>query len=347
MDIKEYFSKTIEKKASDLHLAAGSIPTLRVSGDLVKLENSPLAEKDLKKGIEELFGQKIIEEFKSRKDVDFGYDFENVRFRINLHYQEGSVGLSARTIPTAIPDPSELAFNETIYRLTHLKDGLLIVTGPSGSGKSTTLAAMINIVNRERRSHIITIEDPIEFMFKEEQSIIEQRELGVDTDSFASALKFALRQDPNVIMVGEMRDSDTISSALTAAETGHLVMSTLHTTSAPETVQRIVNAFPSHIHAEIVGILASCLRGVISQQLLPKAGGGQIVAREILINNQAIANLIRNNQISQIYSVIETGQKEGMITMNKAIDNLLRGGLITEETARNRKRDLATLSSYY
>jgi twitching motility protein PilT len=264
-----------------------------------------------------------------------------------LHYQEGKIALTARLIPKNILAPDELMFDEIIYKLTHLKDGLILVTGPSGSGKSTTLACMVNIINKERRSHIITIEDPIEYLFIEEQSIIEQRELGHDTESYASALKYALRQDPNIIMLGEMRDQETIAAALTAAETGHLVFSTLHTSTASETISRIVDAFPAHQQQQILNQLASSLRAVIAQQLVPKINGGRVAAREILINNSAITNLIRHGQIGQIYSAIQTSRKDGMITMNKAIDELLNQGLISEDVARNRKRDSETQASYY
>lgn len=347
MDLRTYFDIAIKHSASDLHLVAGSNPNIRVGGELVKIDDAKIDPKAMEKGLVALFDEGINSKFSQSKDLDFSYNYNGSRFRINLHCQEGSIGLSARLIPSQIPDPADLEFNETIYKLTHLKDGLILVTGPSGSGKSTTLAAMLNIINKERRCHVITIEDPIEFLFDESQSIIEQRELGIDTEKYADALKYALRQDPNVIMVGEMRDAETISAALTAAETGHLVLSTLHTSTAPETIQRIVNAFPDHEHHQTLSILSSSLRTVLAQQLLPKIGGGQIVAREVMINNQAIANLIRNNQINQLYSIIETGQKEGMITMNKAIDRLYQRGLITEEVARNRKRNLENHSMYY
>jgi twitching motility protein PilT len=206
---------------------------------------------------------------------------------------------------------------------------------------------MIDLINQERRSHIITIEDPIEYTFQNKQSIVEQRQLGRDTESFASALKFALRQDPNVIMVGEMRDLETISAAMTAAKTGHLVLSTLHTSSAPETVQRIVDYYPAEYEKLVTNQLASVLRAVISQQLLPKIGSGMVAAREIMINNSAISNLIRNHQIEQMHSVIQTSRDEGMITMNKAIDALLANNLITTQTANNRRRDLETKATYY
>lgn len=347
MDIKLYFQKAIDEKASDLHLVSGSYPALRINGELIKAHEELVDDKELVKEIKTFIDDKKWERFKRKREFDFSQEFFGSRFRVNLHYQEGKIALTARLIPNDIPSPAELGFDETIYKLTHLQDGLILVTGPSGSGKSTTLASMINIINKERRSHIITIEDPIEYYFKEEQSIIEQRELGSDTKSFASALKYALRQDPNVIMVGEMRDLETISAALTAAETGHLVISTLHTYNAVETIDRIVGVYPSHQQTEILVQLASVLRAVISQELLPKADGGRIAVREMMFNNSAVANLIRRNQIGQIYNAIQTGRKEGMITMNKAMDLLEEKGLITAEVSKNRKRDLETQASYY
>ncbi|MDP2708903.1 MAG: PilT/PilU family type 4a pilus ATPase [bacterium] len=347
MDISSYFKQAIEKNASDLHLAAGSMPALRIGGELVKLNHGVIKKDDLEEAINALIDEKTRERFARKRELDFSQEFFGSRFRVNLHYQEGKIGLTARLVPKQAPDPVELGFDENIYKLTHLKDGLILVTGPSGSGKSTTLACMVNIINKERRAHIVTIEDPIEYLFTEEQSIIEQRELGHDTMSFASALKYSLRQDPNIIMLGEMRDKETIAAALTAAETGHLVISSLHTSSAAETISRIVDVFPAHQQQQILNQLASTLRAVIAQQLLPKIGGGRVAAREIMVNNSAIASLIRRNQIGQIYSVIQTGLKEGMVTMNKAIDKLLKEELIGADTARNRKRDLETQASYY
>ncbi len=347
MDIASYFKQAIEQKASDLHLAAGSIPALRIGGELIKLNHGVVSNDDLTQAVNSLIDEKTRVELDKKRELDFSQEFFGSRFRINLHYQEGKIGLTARLVPKLVPGPDELKFDEVIYKLTHLKDGLILVTGPSGSGKSTTLASMINIINKERRSHIITIEDPIEYLFTEEQSIIEQRELGHDTESFASALKYALRQDPNIIMLGEMRDQETIAAALTAAETGHLVISTLHTSTASETISRIVDVFPAHQQQQILNQLASTLRAVVAQLLLPKVGGGRAAAREILINNSAIANLIRRNQIGQIYSVIQTSQREGMVTMNKAIDGLLADGSIGADVAHNSKRDSVTQAAYY
>ncbi|MCU0679587.1 MAG: PilT/PilU family type 4a pilus ATPase [Planctomycetes bacterium] len=347
MDLNYYFKLAIDKKASDLHLVEGSIPALRVAGELMSIgeENIPYGE--LRYAVYSVLDKNVKERFERKRDLDISMEFFGNRFRVNLHYQEGKIGLTARLVHLVIPRPDQIGFDETIYRFTHLKDGLVLVTGPSGVGKSTTLAVMIDIINKERRAHIITIEDPIEYYFSEKQCIIEQRELGRDTESFASALKYALRQDPNVIMVGEMRDLDTIKAALTAAQTGHLVLSTLHTATAAETVARIVDYFPVQSQHLIASQLSTVLRGVISQQLLPRVDGGLVAVREILINNTAIANLIKSSQIEQINTVIQTSQKEGMITMNKSIDQLLGAGLISEDTARNRKRDLETRAVYY
>jgi len=347
MNLEDYFKIAIEKKASDLHLVAGSFPALRIEGELIKIGEKMVDENELESAIMSLIFGRGREKFKRDKELDISQEFLGQRFRINLHYQEGKIGLTARLVPAKVPSPEEIGFDEVIYSLTHLQDGLVIVTGPSGAGKSTTLAVMIDIINAERRSHIITIEDPIEYLFEEKQSIIEQRELGVDTKSFATALKHALRQDPNVIMVGEMRDLETISAALTAAETGHLVLSTLHTHTAPEAITRIADAFPGHQHQQILSQLSLSLRAVITQQLLPRVDGGRVAAREILINNSAVANLIKTNHVEQIISAMQTSAQEGMITMNKAIDNLLAKGIISEKTAENRKRDLRTKRMYY
>lgn len=347
MDIEYYFEQAVKYQASDLHLVEGSIPALRINGDLVRFKQEPIPFGELRYSIYNLFDKHTKDRFERKRDIDLAMELFDSRFRVNLHYQGGRIGLAARLIPKFIPKPDDIGLSETIYRLTHLRDGLILVTGPSGVGKSTTLASMLNIINLERRSHIITIEDPIEYVFSDRQSIVEQRQLGRDTDTFASALKYALRQDPNVIMVGEMRDNETFAAAITAAETGHLVLSTLHTSTAAETIQRIMDFFPNERHSLVRHQLAMVLRAVISQQLLPKTGGGLIAAREILINNRAIANLIRQGQVEQIETAIQTGQAEGMVTMNKAIDRLYEAGKISALSAKNRKRDLNTHAVYY
>ncbi|HLC89625.1 MAG TPA: PilT/PilU family type 4a pilus ATPase [Patescibacteria group bacterium] len=347
MDIKKYFESALEKNASDLHLVSGNKPALRIHGELNFISDQDLAADELEAAIFSLMTKEDIDFFKKNKELDFALNIGGGNFRINLHRQEGQIGLSARVVPDKIPGPKEVGVDETIYQLSHLNQGLILVTGPSGSGKSTTLAVLINLINKERRAHIITIEDPVEFIFQEEQSIIEQRELGRDTDSFSEALKRALRQDPNVIMVGEMRDLETISATLTAAETGHLVLSTLHTSTAAETIQRIVDIFPAHRQQQILSQLGSVLRAIICQQLLPKIGGGVIVAREILINTPAVANLIREAKIANLAQAIQTGRNEGMVTMQSALKQLYDQGLIEKQVLENRLGNYETLSTYY
>ncbi len=347
MDLSYYFKQAIDRRASDLHLVEGSMPAFRINGDLCKLEEPPIPYGELKYSIFKDLDKDTKDRLEKEKDLDLSMVFFENRFRVNLHFQDGRLGLTARLVPKNIPHPEDIGISEVIYKLTHLRDGLLLVTGPSGAGKSTTLAVMLDMINAERRAHIITIEDPIEYSFEDKQSIIEQRQLGRDTESFSSALKYALRQDPNVIMVGEMRDYETVSAAVTAANTGHLVLSTLHTSTAAETVERIIDFFPSTNQQQILNMLASTLRGVISQQLMPRKDGGLVVAREIMITNRAIANLIKNNQIEQIQSVIQTSREEGMVSMNMAVDELFARGIISEDVCRNRKRDLETRAVYY
>ncbi|MFA6215615.1 MAG: PilT/PilU family type 4a pilus ATPase [Patescibacteria group bacterium] len=347
MDIKKYFELALKSKASDLHLVAGNKPTLRILGNLEVVSEEAIVNNELEMAIFSLMKESEVNVFKKEKELDFALDIAGGHFRVNLHQQEGQLGLAARVIPGSIPTPKQIYFDETIYKLSHLNQGLILVTGPSGSGKSTTLAVLINLINTERRAHIITIEDPVEFIFQEDQSIIEQRELGRDTHSFSEALKRALRQDPNVIMVGEMRDLETISATLTAAETGHLVLSTLHTNTAAETIERIVDMFPSHRQQQILMQLASVLRAVICQQMLPKKGGGIIVSREIMINTPAIANLIREDKIAHITSAMQTGRSEGMITMHSSLKRLYEEGLIDRQSYLNRIGNADTLNTYY
>lgn len=347
MDIASYFKETIDKHGSDLHLVEGSIPSIRVAGELIKIGDKPLENGKLKKALFEYLDKPTLEKFTRKRDVDISMNFFGTDFRVNIHHQEGKVGLAARLIAGTIPSAQDINLDEMLYKLTHLRDGLILVTGPAGVGKSTTLAVMLDIINQERASHIITIEDPIEYTFEDKRSIVEQRQLGRDTHSFASALKYVLRQDPNVIMVGEMRDADTVAAVLNAAKTGHLVLSTLHTSSASETVERIIDFYPAEFQQQIAHQLASLLRAVISQQLLPKVGGGLVPAREIMINNNAISNIIRNLHFEQLDTFIQTSKNQGMITMNKYIDILLQKGLITEKTAKNRRRNIDNKSIFY
>ena len=347
MSIEKYFKETIEKKGSDLHLVEGSRPTVRIDGNLIRISDKEIKKDYVKNEMLALINEDAKNHFEKELDLDFSKEFFGYRFRINLHRQQGKTALTARLIINEILTPEELGFTETITNLTRLMDGLILITGPTGSGKSTTLASMINTINTTRDEHIITIEDPIEYKFIEEKSIIEQRELGEDTRSFHKALKYSLRQDPDVIMVGEMRDLETISAALTAAETGHVVLSTLHTSTAVETIERIVDVFPAHQQRQILIQLASSLRAVVSQKLIPKIGGGRIATYEVLINNSAVANLIRTNKSSQIQSAIQTGSKDGMITMNKSIEQLVKENQIDPIIAKKYTRSGSTKAVYY
>jgi len=344
--IKSYFEYAIEKKASDLHLVAEELPLIRIHGNLEEIEDKKLPLAELKEQIFTLLNKDQEEKFTEEKELDFGLEIGGNRFRINVHQQEGKIGLAARLIPTEIPAPKDLGFSPIMYELPKMLDGLILVTGPTGCGKSTTVASMLEMINEERKTHIVTIEDPIEFAFEDKKSLIEQREVGRDTKSFHEALKRVLRQDPNVIFVGEMRDPETISAALTAAETGHLVFSTLHTPSAAESVERIVDVFEGYKQKQILVQLASVLRAVISQQLVPGKKSGLVAVREILINTPAVANLIRENKIAQIPSAIQTGAKDGMITLSNDLADLVKQGLVDEETAKRRTGESGSRKKY-
>ncbi|OGH94991.1 MAG: hypothetical protein A2538_04875 [Candidatus Magasanikbacteria bacterium RIFOXYD2_FULL_41_14] len=336
MDIKKFFKEAIKKEASDLHLVGAELPMIRVEGELVAIAEKPLVNSELETTIKALLSKDQFDRFQADLELDFGYEQDGTRFRVNLHQQEGGVGLSARLIPAEIPTPKDLHFEEALLQVPQMLDGLILVTGPTGCGKSTTLASIVEEINKTRKAHIITIEDPIEFVFQDKKCLIEQREVGTDTKSFAEALKHVLRQDPNVILVGEMRDPETIATVLTAAETGHLVLSTLHTSSAAEAVERIVDVFDGSRQKQVLIQLGSVLRMVVAQELLPAKDGGRVPAREILINNSAVANLIKENNISQIKSAIQTGGREGMITMENSLKQLLKEGWITDEVAEKR-----------
>lgn len=335
-EIKTYFKRAIDEKASDLHLIGGEKPVLRVKGELQDLDDKILDAKELETEIFSLLETQQKNKFLENLELDFGYEYDGVRFRVNLHRQNEKIGLSARLIPSEIPSPADLNFEPILTEFTNLLDGLVLVVGPTGHGKSTTLASMIEEINKNRKSHIITIEDPIEFVFQDKKSLVEQREVGTDTKSFAEALKHVLRQDPNVILVGEMRDPETIATVLTAAETGHLVFSTLHTSTAAEAIERIVDVFDGSKQKQILIQLGAVLRGVVAQQLIPSKNHGLVAAREILVNTPAISNLIRENNIAQIGSAIQTGVKDGMVTMEHSLDKLVKEGLIEEDVAVKR-----------
>ncbi len=336
MDINKYFKEAIKKDASDLHLVAGEPPMLRIEGNLQEINNKILKNTELTVACMGLLSKEQQLRYKDEMELDFSHEAGNVRFRVNLHQQEEKIGLSARLIPEEIPSPDDLGFTDAMNSMVDTLDGLILVTGPTGCGKSTTIASMIEEINKKRKAHIITIEDPVEFLFKDKESLIEQREVGTDTKSFASALKHVLRQDPNVILVGEMRDPETISTVLTAAETGHLVFSTLHTPSAAEAVERIVDVFEGAKQKQILIQLSAVLRAVVSQQLIPSKDGGRVAAREVLFNNSAISNLIRENNISQIKSAIQTGAKDGMVSMESSIKQLIKDGWIEKDIGERR-----------
>ena len=336
MDIKKFFREAIKKDASDVHLVGGELPLLRMEGELVEAGSKKLKNGELNTAIMGMLSKDQQNRYKEELELDFSYELEGTRFRVNLHQQEEKIGLAARLIPEEIPSTEDLGFTETMLEMTNTLDGLILVTGPTGCGKSTTIAAMIQQINQNRKAHIITIEDPVEFVFKDIKSLIEQREVGTDTKSFANALKHILRQDPNVILVGEMRDPETIATVLTAAETGHLVFSTLHTPSAAEAIERIVDVFEGAKQKQVLIQLSTVLRAVVSQQLIPSKDGGRVAAREVLINTPAVSNLIRENNVNQIKSAIQTGAKQGMTTMENSIKELLKADWIDEEVAEKR-----------
>ncbi|MFH1286168.1 MAG: PilT/PilU family type 4a pilus ATPase [Candidatus Magasanikbacteria bacterium] len=332
--LSSYFDFAIKHGASDLHLVGEEKGMIRKNGELKPIQKTEIPNKELEKEIFSILNAEQKKTFEENHELDISHDSKDTRFRINIHRQEGNIGLAARLIPKKIPTPDELGFTASIERFTSLNDGLVLVVGPAGQGKSTTIASMIQQINESRKEHIVTIEDPIEFLFEADKSLIEQREVGVDTPSFASALKHVLRQDPDIILVGEMRDPETIATALTAAETGHLVFSTLHTSTAADAIERIIDAFEGGKQKQILTQLSSVLRGIIAQQLLPTIDGTLVAAREVMVNTPAIANLIRENNISQIESAIQTGRKKGMMTMKAAIEDLIFRNIVDEEVVR-------------
>jgi len=334
--IDEIAKAAVEMRSSDIHITAGVPPTIRADGKLVPIPGyPPMTPKDTQALIYSFMNEKQKKTFEEKKELDFSFGIKGVgRFRVNVFYQRGTVAAALRRIPYEIKPMEELGLIPKVKDLCHFSMGLVLVTGPTGSGKTTTLASMIDYINTNFPHHIITIEDPVEYIYQHKKSVIAQREVGTDTDSFALALKSALREDPDVILVGEMRDLETIRAALTAAETGHLVFGTLHTNTAVQTINRIINVFPVEEQDQIRTELSFVLQGVISQRLLPKIGGGRVLIHEVLVPNTAIRNLIRENKIHQIYGLMQTGQAEsGMQTMNQSIIKALKNKLITPEDA--------------
>ncbi len=325
----------IEHKASDLHVTSGAPPLLRINGELERIAYHELSEEEVKLLVYEIVTQSGIEHLEAEFDLDFAYEIAGVaRFRANVYFKHGGVGAVFRLIPHDILTFSELGLPPAVRNLSRLRKGLVIVTGPTGSGKSTTLAAMIDLLNKERKAHVITLEDPLEFIHENQTCLIMQRQVGVHVESFASGLRAALREDPNVIMVGEMRDLETISLAITAAEVGLLVFGTLHTSSAAKTVDRIIDAFPQDQQSQIRTMLSESLKGVIAQQLLKRADGqGRVAAFEILVGNQAVGNLIREGKTFQIPSILQTGRKLGMQSIDQHLKELVAEGVVTPQEA--------------
>jgi twitching motility protein PilT len=345
--IPELLEVMLERGASDLHLTAGTPPTIRLHGDLVRLDEYPILEpRGLQGMIYAILPQKARERLEQELELDLSYSLPGqARFRVNVYFQRDSIGAAFRLIPFEIKSVESLDLPSVVADLARYPRGFVVVTGPTGSGKSTTLAGMVDIVNKERQAHIMTVEDPIEFLHKHQNCVVNQREVGTDTHSFSQALKHVLRQDPDVILVGEMRDLETISTAITAAETGHLVFATLHTQDAPQTIDRIIDVFPPHQQQQVRVQLATTLQGVVTQQLLQTAEGhGRAVAVEVLICTPAVRNLIREGKVHQIYSIMQAGGRYGMQTMDQSLANLVKSGKITQQLAYERSHDAEELN---
>jgi twitching motility protein PilT len=336
---------TVAQGASDLHLGAGIQPTLRVSGIMTPVMSEPmLTQEDMLGLIEEMLSPEQKKRFTDTQEVDFSYAYgDKARFRGNGYFQRGKIGVALRLIPRVIRSVAELHLPPSIEQFASREQGFFLVVGPVGQGKTTTLAALIEKINQERSEHIVTIEDPIEYLFENKRSLIDQREVRIDTSDFQTALESLFRQDVDVVMIGEMRTPETISTAVTAAETGHLVLSTLHTNNAVQTIDRIIDVFPASQQDQIRIQLASSLAGIFSQRLVPRIAGGLIPAYELLLNNTAVSNLIREKRTHEIQTVIETSVEEGMIDMNRCLAELVRAGEITIESAYSRSISPKTL----
>lgn len=344
--MKELLLMAKEKNASDVHITVGIPPKCRVNGELMDMGVPSLLPQDTDTLVKSLMNERQLEYLEKEGEVDFSYSINQIgRYRVNVFKQRGSYAAAIRLVGTEIPSPESLGLTKSIVDLTNKKRGLVLVTGPTGSGKSTSLASLINVMNNQDNVHIITLEDPIEYLHKHKKAIVNQREIGLDSRSFSNALRAALRQDPDVILVGEMRDLDTISIAVTAAETGHLVFSTLHTIGAASTIDRIIDAFPPHQQQQIRIQLSSVLECIISQQLIPTMDGkGRVAAFEIMHVNSAIRNLIREGKTHQIQSIIQTNKKIGMQTMDDSIFELYTRGIIDSERATMYAVDASTMS---
>ncbi|MBL4670699.1 MAG: type IV pilus twitching motility protein PilT [Arenicella sp.] len=336
MDITELLAFSHKNKASDLHVSAGMPPMIRVDGDMKRINLPTLDDETVLKMIFDIMNDQQRKSYEENLEVDFSFEIPNVaRFRVNAFNQDRGPAAVFRTIPSVVLSLDDLNAPQIFRELVSKPRGLILVTGPTGSGKSTTLAAMVDYINEKQRSHILTVEDPIEFVHTSKKCLINQRELNKDTHSFDNALRSALREDPDVILVGELRDLETIRLAMTAAETGHLVLATLHTTSAPKTVDRIVDVFPGEEKSMVRSMLSESIQAVVAQTLIKKIGGGRVAAHEIMVGTSAIRNLIREDKVAQMYSMIQTGQAYGMQTLDQCLEGLVRDRLITPGDARS------------
>jgi twitching motility protein PilT len=346
MTIDELLKHTVEKGASDLHITVGIPPIMRLHGKLIPIGEHKLMPEDTERYIRQILNESQLKIFQEKGEMDLSFSLAGIgRFRVNVFKQRGTMAAAIRLVASKIPNPEDLGLPSSVIELSKKTRGLILVTGPTGSGKSTTLASLINLINHERADHILTLEDPIEYLHRHHKSIVNQREIGHDSQSYANALRAALRQDPDVILVGEMRDLETISIAITAAETGHLVLSTLHTVGAAKTIDRIIDVFPPSQQQQIRIQMSTVLQAVISQQLLPRRDkSGRVAAIEVMIANPAIRNLIREGKTHQITSSIQTGLKFGMQTMDGALADLYRKGIITREDAMTYAVDQEMLS---
>lgn len=336
MDIDGLLATAVEHNASDLHVSAGLPPMIRVDGDLQRLEQPQSLDGDVSNIVAATVTEAQRAEFQMQGEVDYAYVAQGVgRFRVNAYMHDRGTGVVFRVIPNHVPTLNDLDAPDILSQLARLPRGLVLVTGPTGSGKSTTLAAMVDEKNRAESGHILTIEDPIEFLHAPKQCLINQRQVHRDTTSFSAALRGALREDPDTILVGELRDLETIRLALTAAETGHLVLATVHTRSAPKTINRLVDVFPGNEQAMIRGMLSESLQAVVAQTLLKRVGGGRVAAHEIMVANAAVRNLIREGRVAQMYSAMQTGQAAGMQTLEQSLNGLVRQGLVAPEQAEH------------
>jgi twitching motility protein PilT len=328
--LRQLLEDMVKMDASDLHLTVGAPPVVRVDGKLIRMQYDTLTPETTKKLAYSIMNEKQRLKFETNSELDLSFGIESMsRFRCNIFMQRGNVAVALRQIPFKVRTFEELGLPKIISEFAKLPRGLVLVTGPTGSGKSTTLAAIIDKVNRERQCHIITVEDPIEYLHKHQSSIVNQREVYSDTNSFSSALKYALREDPDVVLIGEMRDLETIESALNISETGHLAFATLHTNSTAESINRIIDVFPTNQQEQVRTSLSFSLQAVVSQCLIPRIGGGRVLALEVMVCTPAIRALVRDDKVHQIYSMLQSGQKYGMKTMNQSLADLYNGGKIT------------------